>query len=309
MDARSIDVLGLGAVAVDDIVVTPRFPSENSKIEVAEMRKQLGGLAGTALVAAARMGARCAYAGTLGNDESSRFVLGSLAEEGVDVSFVGIEEGARPFHSVVIVAGDGGTRTILFSGAGVKGAHDRLPDAEVIRRSRVVLLDTVGMEGMLRAARIARAEGIARVGDFERADQPSFSELFDLTNHLILPFEFALRLTGSATPQEAIDSLWSSERELVAITNGGEGSWYRSSEFEGQVLHQSAFAVSVSDTTGCGDVFHGAYAAALAAGLPTERRIQLAAAAAAMKAMRPGGPSALPRVDEVERFIEHAGRV
>jgi sulfofructose kinase len=60
-----------------------------------------------------------------------------------------------------------------------------------------------------------------------------------------------------------------------------------------------AFAVDVVDTTGCGDVFHGVYAAALAEGLPLEKRVKLASAAAALKAMQPGGQRGIPRREDV----------
>jgi sugar/nucleoside kinase (ribokinase family) len=61
------------------------------------------------------------------------------------------------------------------------------------------------------------------------------------------------------------------------------------------------------DTTGCGDVFHGAYASALARGLSLAERVRFAAAAAALKATRPGGQAGIPTRPEVEAFLqEHA---
>ncbi len=61
------------------------------------------------------------------------------------------------------------------------------------------------------------------------------------------------------------------------------------------------------DTTGCGDVFHGAYAAGLARGLDLAERVRLASAAAAIKATRPGGQKGIPTRDEVEAFLKSAG--
>jgi len=63
----------------------------------------------------------------------------------------------------------------------------------------------------------------------------------------------------------------------VVATAGADGAWY--GEDEGDVRHQPAFAVEVVDTTGCGDVFHGAYASALARGLGLEERVRFSAAA------------------------------
>jgi sugar/nucleoside kinase (ribokinase family) len=71
----------------------------------------------------------------------------------------------------------------------------------------------------------------------------------------------------------------------------------------GRVAHQPAFPVAVVDTTGCGDVFHGAYAAGLVRGLGVMERVRLAAAAAALKATRPGGQAGAPTLAEVEQFL------
>jgi sugar/nucleoside kinase (ribokinase family) len=66
---------------------------------------------------------------------------------------------------------------------------------------------------------------------------------------------------------------------------------------------QPAFPVNVVDTTGCGDVFHGAYAAALAANFPLEKRLKFASAAAALKAQVRGGQAGCPSRTEVEAFL------
>lgn len=297
MDA--IDVMGFGAVAVDDLVVVDRYPNEDSKVEARGMLREPGGLSGTALVAAARMGGRCAYVGTLGEDDLSGFILDRLSGEGIDVSAAVIEPQARPFHSIVIVGTTRKTRTIIYSSEGVTGAHPTLPPADVLAECRVVLLDHAGTDGMIRLATAARRLGIPRVGDFERLEPAPFDRLLSLANHLIVPLEFALELTGCSAPEAAIAGLWDPERELVAVTNGEEGSWYRSAETGERIFHQDAVTVGVVDTTGCGDVFHGVYAYALAKGLTPAERMEMASAAAALKATRPGGQSGIPFLGEV----------
>ncbi len=60
------DILGLGCTAVDDLIYVESYPAADSKVRIRRRERQGGGLTGTALVAAARMGARCQYAGGLG---------------------------------------------------------------------------------------------------------------------------------------------------------------------------------------------------------------------------------------------------
>src|ERR1044071_3929876 len=82
---KKLDVLGLGCAAVDDIFYVEQYPPPDAKIHVLKRERHCGGLTATALVAAARLGARCAFAGTLGYDEGSEFVLETFRREGVDV--------------------------------------------------------------------------------------------------------------------------------------------------------------------------------------------------------------------------------
>jgi sulfofructose kinase len=85
------------------------------------------------------------------------------------------------------------------------------------------------------------------------------------------------------------------------VTAGERGCWY--AEYDGPVQHFPAFQVEVVDTTGCGDVFHGAYIASLAQGESIGRAIQVASASAALKATSGGGRSGIPDRDTVDRFI------
>jgi len=299
----SIDVLGLGAVAVDDILFLPSFPKPDSKMPILGRERHPGGLSGTALVAARRMGRTVAYAGTLGDDELSRFILDGFEAEGVSVEHVVRRRGTRPFHSTILVEQANHTRTILLNTRDVAGADPAAPSEELIRGARVLLVDHIGMEGMVRAARIARAAGIPVVADLERDSGPLTHELIGLVDHLILPFEFARRLSGGSSERDIVRRLWTDARAAVVITRSEDGSWYQSTEEPGRFLHQPAFRVDPVDTNGCGDVFHGVYAAGLAERLPIAERVRLASAVAALKATQPGGQQGIPSREAAERFL------
>jgi sugar/nucleoside kinase (ribokinase family) len=175
----------------------------------------------------------------------------------------------------------------------------------VIARSRVLLVDRWGMDGMIRAARIARRAGVAVVGDLETFELPRFDELLVLADHLIVSENFARRFTGAATAAAGAQRLWRADRAVVVVTCGARGSWSVCGA-RPEPVHQPAFRVPVVDTTGCGDVFHGAYAAALAKGLPLEARLRLAAGAAALKATCPGGQAGCPTWPALQRFLRGA---
>ena len=298
----ALDVLGLGCVAVDDLLYVAAYPPPDAKVQVLRRERQGGGQTGTALVAAARLGARCAYAGVLGEDEDSRFVRDNFRREGVSVELIATRPGVRPIRSTVIVDETRQTRTVLYDLAGTVGADPELPSAEVIRSARVLAVDHYGIEGILRAARIAAESGIHVVADLERSDHPGFAELLARVDHLVVSRDFAERLTGAAIPAVAAEKLWSAGRQAVVITCGADGCWYRGAG-AAAARHQPAFAVAVVDTTGCGDVFHGAYAAALARGVNLDERVRFAAAVAALKATHHGGQAGIPTRAITEKFL------
>jgi sugar/nucleoside kinase (ribokinase family) len=180
---------------------------------------------------------------------------------------------------------DAGSRNIFYEDDGMVGAHPSLPAADVIRGSKVLLIDHLGMAGNLRAAREARAAGRAVVADFEDQSHPLFPEVLHHVDHLILCEDFALELAQRSTAAEAALALWQPSRAVVIVTTGFTGCWSVDASTTNDARHHPAFRVEAKDTTGCGDVFHGAYAAQLARGESLEKRIRYASAAAALKAM------------------------
>jgi sugar/nucleoside kinase (ribokinase family) len=299
-----IDILGLGAVAVDDLVYVPSYPPADAKMRITATDRQCGGLTATALVAAARLGCRCSYAGVVGPDENSEFALKAMAAEGIRTDLSRRRPEARVFHSIIIVD-DSGARTLFCDARDVLGAAPDWPGEDAIASAKVLFVDHIGMAGMVRAARIARAAGVPVVADIERSEHEHFEELMLLVDHLVVPLEFAVARTGCGEAGPAAEALLQPGRRAVVVTCGAEGSWYVG-EGAPHAKYQPAFPVQVVDTTGCGDVFHGAYAAALVKQMDLASRVRFASAVAAIKATRRGGQAGCPKLAEVEAFL--AGR-
>lgn len=301
-----IDILGLGAVTIDELLYVDSYPPADAKVPVLRSQRGCGGLTGTALVAASRLGLKTAYAGVLGTDELSSFVIERMTREGVDMTGALRRPGVYPIHAVIVVDETRHTRNVFVDLSGSSGADPSWPAEDVLCAVNVLFVDHVGVPGMLRAARICKGKGIPIVADFERGAGAEFEELLGLVDHLILSQSFAEKLTGAADPAVAALALWGSNHEAVVVTGGSAGCWYLGKDDPGNVRHRAAFEVEVLDTTGCGDVFHGAYAAALAADFPLARRIAFASATAAIKATSLGGQSGIPSRVTVDALLnEH----
>lgn len=304
---QSPAVLGFGAVAVDEFLYVDRFPAADSKVRVRRRLRQCGGLTGTALVAAARLGASCSYVGVLSDDPLSQEVVACFRREGIVWDQHARVAEARPAHSTIVVDQTSHTRTIFSSVDGPLGAAPDWPEADTIRRARVILVDHHGMQGTLRAIRIAREAEVAVVADFERNPGGNFDDVLRAVDHLIVSRRFAAELTGHNDPVRSAVALWNAGRRCVAVTCGAEGSWYVDAPDPATARHQPAFPVDVVDTTGCGDVFHGAYAAALCQNSNLVECLRTASAAAALSAMGHGGQSAIPTREPLRHLLAQHG--
>jgi sulfofructose kinase len=303
---KTVDVLGLGYTAVDELLYVDAYPAADAKVPISRRERQCGGLTATALVAAARAGCRCAYAGTLGEDEHSAFVMERFLEEGIDTAHVRRHENARPVRATIIVGSDCQTRTIFYDLNGVAGPDSTWPPEDVIGNARALFIDHCGVAGMIRAAQIAHKLHIPVIADLENAEDPAFPELLSLVDHLVVSRDFALRISGQSDPAAAARALWLPGRRVSAVTCGRDGSWFVTDGDPGIPCHQPAPAVEVVDTTGCGDVFHGAYAAAVVRGMDIPAAMCFASVAAGLKATRRGGQAGIPRVSEIESYMRTA---
>jgi len=295
-----MDILGFGACAVDDLLYVDEFPARDGKTRVQERRREGGGLAATALVAAARLGANVAWCGVLGSDEASRFSLDELKRESVDVSRVQFQAEARPHYSVIIVERSSGSRSILACNEGVMPFPVEQVNEDLIRGCKVLFVDHTVVETAICAANLARSFSIPVVADIERIVD-GLDELLPLVGHLIVGVDAARLLSGESDAENAARIL-SAGREIAVVTDGASGCWF--CENGKTVRHQAAFKVDVVDTTGCGDVFHGAYLACLARGENLEDSVRFASAVAAIKATKQGGRSGIPNRVQVEEFLE-----
>ncbi len=302
MTSPQFDVLGIGVLAVDEIIHVLCYPPADEKAPVLKEERVFGGLMGTALAAIAQLGGHCAYLGTLGQDELSRSVLAGLSELGVDVDRVSVASAAGPVHSIIIADDSAHTRNIFFNESRVAPPALTAITPDVLRRCRVLLVDHVHLQAAVAACRLARELGIPSVADVESSGAAQADELISAVDHLIVSRSFAAALTGASEPAEMVRSLCRKHpRACTAVTCGRSGVYFAGDD--GAVQHRPAYVVTPMDTTGCGDVFHGAYALALARGQGVAQCIDFAAAAAAVFASRPPGWHNLPHASDVAALL------
>ena len=150
-----------------------------------------------------------------------------------------------------------------------------------------------GYEPDAAEAVLKAVEGTAcrSVLDLESGEPQTFCRLIARGTDLILPMATAHTLTGKNTPEDVLQDLAGMSGGQLVVTDGISGSWALTPE---GVIHQKAFLVDAVDTTGCGDVFHGAYAAGLLEGMNLVERLEFAAWMSSIAACHVGGRTAIP---------------
>jgi sulfofructose kinase len=290
-------VICLGLSALDQIWRVPAFFSGGSqKIRSLEFVTMGGGMAATAAVTVARLGGMAAFWGRGGEDTAGCEMRSALSEEGVDVSQFKLFPNGQSSVSGVLVDSSGERQIVNFRGQFPEQA-DWLPLSEVGAAS-AVLADPRWLAGAVAVFKAARAKAIPTIFDADVADEEVFNTLLPLTDHAIFSEPALCGFAGSAD-DEALAGIAKFGCSVAAVTRGVNGvSWFKSNV----TRRQPGYLVEAIDTTGAGDVFHGAYAFAIGARLEADDAMSFAAAAAALKCTRPGGRAGIPTLEDCLAF-------
>ncbi|WP_448146954.1 PfkB family carbohydrate kinase [Labrys miyagiensis] len=294
----------MGTTTLDQVLEIEEMPKQAIKIPALRHAKRGGGPAATAAVACAVLDRPAELWSRMGADPESEFLRERLHHHGVGLAGTLFEDGADTVTAVVIVDRKG-ERFIVGYGHGslpCSAAHLPLGD---VKKAGAILADVSWFEGAAAALDAARAANVASVLDAEGIEP---DKLFDLARRSSLPVfsedGFAL-MSGGAEPDAAsCQALAERLGGTIGVTLGSEGSiWWT----DGRLAHVPALRVTVQDTTGAGDVFHGALAAALADRRPLLQAARFASAAASLKCELGNGWDGMPGRDAVEQAMARLG--
>jgi ribokinase len=279
--------------------IVERYPALDEKIGMAELIEQGGGLTATALAAVGKLGGRATMLGNVGGDSAGQSIIAALQSVGVDTSELRIIPGTRSRFAFCVIHAATGQRSIFFD-AGTAGtpAPEEI-DPALIARAQVVLIDGTSGEGGVRAAQIAREQGKPVVLDIERSS-PGSEALIRWSTQPVIPAHYAASFAASGAVLDGCRAVQQLGPDTVVATLGDAGCV----AVEGDVIHRvPAFEAPVVDTTGAGDVFHGAFAFGLALGKPLADNLVFASAAAALSCRALGGRAGLATMGEVEALL------
>lgn len=303
---NGLDVIGLGVSTLDIVTLVDHFPAGEEVQRAHDMTLQGGGPVATAIVALARLGARCAMLDLLADDWRGRLILDEYRREGVSTEFLHVVEGCASAVACVLVEKNSAARTIAYLPGTTPDLSPSMLPRQAIESCRILHLNGRHWKACLEAARWRQASGALTSFDGGAGRyRPAMRELLPLCQVAIVARAFAADYTGTDDPAQASECLRRDGPELVVITDGARGSWVRAKDEP--FFHQPAYRLPyLVDTTGCGDAYHGAFLFGLLQTWDLRRTAAFASACAALNARQLGGRRGLPDRAEVEAFLQTA---
>lgn len=288
----------VGITVLDRIWYLADLPKEGGKYVANNYTEVGGGPAATAAVAAAKLGADVDFIGRVGDDDTGSRLLAELESLGVNTRFTRIFKGARSSQSAVLVDASGERIIANYPSPDLPEEADWLQDIDFSQWD-VVLADVRWHDGAKQALSLARQQGVTTVLDADITPQ-DIAELVALSDHAAFSAPGLQRMTQIAEAESALKKAQTLTNGHVYVTQGKDGCYWLE---KGALSYLPAFQIDVVDTTGAGDVFHGALAVGLAQNQPAQDAVRFASAVAALKCTRPGGRAGIPDCDQTRSFL------
>jgi sulfofructose kinase len=299
------DVVGIGLNATDTLLMVPQFPAYAGKIRIAHEVLSPGGQVASALVSCARLGLRVKYIGTVGDDERGRIQMDSLRQSSIDIEHVQVRRNCPNQSAYIIIDNSTGERTIFWRREECLRIQPEEIDPVQIARARLLLIDGHDTPAIARAAGIARAHAIPVVMDVDTI-YPGFEHVLPHTDYLVSSSEFPTAFTGERDPVTALERIQEHYGMTVAaMTLGPHGALARHNR---RYFYSPAFVVNCVDTTGAGDVFHGAFCYAVLQGMPLPEALEFSNAMAALNCTAIGARGGIAGLDQVRAQMARTER-
>lgn len=299
------DVVGVGLNATDTLLLVPHFPAYAGKAPYTREILSPGGQVASAMVACARLGLRAKYIGALGDDERGRIQMESLRASALDIEHVQVRPGCANQSAYIIVDQSTGERTVFWRRDNCLRIEPEQITPEQIACARLLHIDGHDTPAVAHAAQIARQRGIPVTADVDTI-YPGFDQVLPNIDYLIGSSEFPGRWTGETDPLRALTVLQDEYgMEVAAMTLGAHGALAR---VDGEFVYSPAYIVDCVDTTGAGDVFHGAFCYAVLQGMPMRQALDFSNAMAALNCTALGARGGICGAEEIRALMARAER-
>ena len=298
-------VLCVGAAVLDTLFRVHTLPTGQGKVLPYDMLQIAEGMASSAAYAVARLGGKASLWGAVGNDETGERIIRELASAGIVTGGMLCVEVTRSAVSTILIDDDGERLIVPFYDPKLHHMTKAFTP-EDLADVDAVLVDVRWPALALRVLKAARSMGKPAILDGDVAPDGIIERLAPEATHIVFSEPAAQRLTGIEDFAEMVRLLKRRfGHSFICVTAGAAGSFW-CDDHSNDVRHSPTIAIKAVDTLAAGDIFHGAFALAIAEGKTPAEAIQLSSIAAAIKCEAFGGRSGAPtRTDVIARLGSH----
>lgn len=297
-------IVGIGANVCDTLISVPTFPAEDTKLRATSIKQSGGGPCATGLVAASKLGQKCAYIGTLTNDGAGEFLKQDLIKYGVSTDYVSVLPGYISFSSFICLSEETASRTCLFHKGDIPEWSLTDAQKQAIKDAEILMIDGNEMNAALEGVKIAKENGTKILYDAGGL-YDGIENLLPYADILIPSEEFSLAHTKTDNVHDAAKVLFDKyQPEVVVITQGKKGGII----YDGKTVEEyPAFLVDAVDSNGSGDVFHGAFAFSVTMGYNYYKSCVFSSAVSALKCTKIGARHGVPTYSQTIEFLKERG--
>jgi sulfofructose kinase len=298
-------LVGVGLNATDTLLIVSHFPAYAGKVPFEAEVLSPGGQVASALVTVAKLGLRVKYIGTVGDDERGRVQIESLSETGINLDDVEIRENCPNQTAYIVIDQSTGERTVLWSRPHCLRLEPESITLEKIAGARMLHIDGHDTPAVEKAAQLAHSRGIPVTCDVDTI-YAGFDRVLESVDYLVASSEFPGQWTSDRDPFRALETIQNEHKmKCAAMTLGSHGALAR---IDGKFVYSPAFVVNCVDTTGAGDIFHGAFCYAVLEGLPMRETLEFSNAMAALNCTKLGARGGIATRQEALALIERGER-
>lgn len=307
INENAYDIIGIGVSTLDILTVIDEFPATEGVQRAYESLLQGGGPVATAMVASSKLGAKTAMIDRLGDDWRGKLIMEEFIEFGVDTNYINIVKGETSSIASIHVRKKDGKRAIVYSpGSASQQKIEEIP-WKAIYSSKILHVNGRHWEECKESCVAAKEKGVKISFDGGAGRySPELDELMSIVDICIVSHDFAKEWIGDYDVEKLGRKIVKNGSDLAVITMGENGSYINRKNEE--TFFQNAYKVpNIVDTTGCGDIYHGAFLYSIASAYSLQDAAKIASAASAIKAKHLGGRGYVPNLDEVKKFISISG--
>lgn len=292
-------VLCIGHASYDTTIPMCGFLEENTKLRIDTKFECGGGPACNAAYLLGKWGVDTCFIGVVGNDKYGNYIKKELDEIGVDTRYMRILDGYETTSSIIFANVEEGTRTIV---SYRPGEAEKMKMIDLDFEPDIILVD--GHEFELSKNMIEKYPNTISIMDAGRATEDNL-HLARLIDYVVCSKEFAETITDVSLDGENYDELFQKMKEHfkknIVITIEDKGCLYESNS---EVKVMPGIKVKTVDSTGAGDIFHGAFTYGISKKWDIEKILKFSNVTAGLSVTKIGSRNSIFAYDEIEKYYD-----